>query len=100
MSERFSIKEPIPEIEEAKDKLSEAANAHLAGDYDRATELFRETNESADARKIWHWLNPDWGRSKRTSIATSATSSPKGTRTGCPQNSGIGRTPEAEFLTV
>jgi len=61
MTKRYSIKEPIPEIKDASDRLSEAADAYLAGVYDRAEELFRETNESADARKIWHWLNPDWG---------------------------------------
>ncbi len=63
--ERLSIKNPIREIFDAYDKLSEAADAHLAGVYDRAAELFWETQEinlPVEARKLWNWNNPEWGK--------------------------------------
>jgi hypothetical protein len=98
MTARLSIKVPIPEIEDAYNKLSEAVDAHLAGAYDKAGELFLQTNESADARKIWHWLNPAWGRSQRTLGSTFATGIPKGRPAECPQKSGMGR--HLKFPTV
>lgn len=64
MTERLSIKEPILEILATYDKLSEAADAHLAGLYDRAEELFWETQEvnlPVGERTLWNWLNPAWG---------------------------------------
>jgi 5-methylcytosine-specific restriction endonuclease McrA len=56
--ERWSIKDPIPEIYAAYSALSDAVDAHLTGDHTRAEALFRETN----SQKIWNWLNPEWSR--------------------------------------
>lgn len=51
---RRCLKEPIPEIFEAASRLSEAVDAHLAGDRGRADHLIRE----ADMPPIGDWVLP------------------------------------------
>lgn len=58
---RRSIKEPIPEIFEAWQFLSIAADAHIAGDHAAAEDFFRQAN----MREVWDWVNPAWGPSPR-----------------------------------
>lgn len=53
-----SIKEPVPQIFEAWDFLSQAVDAHLSGDRVTAELLFKK----ADIREVWEWLNPGWSR--------------------------------------
>lgn len=60
IEERRSIKDPIPEIFEAYVLLSNAADAHISGDYAGADLLFRRANMP----EIWHWLNSAWSYSE------------------------------------
>jgi len=53
-----SIKEPIPEIFQSWDFMSQAVNAHLEGDRELAENFFRK----AEIRAVWDWLNPGWSR--------------------------------------
>lgn len=53
-----SIKEPIPQILQSWDFLSQAVDAHLAQNKLLAEELFKK----ADMREVWEWLNPGWTR--------------------------------------
>jgi hypothetical protein len=53
-----SIKEPIAAVFDAWDLLSQAVNAHLAGDIKSAAALFSQANSPT----VWHWTNPEWGR--------------------------------------
>lgn len=53
---RQYLKEPIPEIFSAYFALSGAVDAHLSGDFAKASALFR----SANSREVWEWLNPAW----------------------------------------
>ena len=64
MTFRRCLKEPIPEIFEAWDAMSAAVDAHIAGDRNRAAQLFGEGAngglKGANGLRIWHWLNPAW----------------------------------------
>lgn len=51
-----SIKYPIYEIWAAWSALSQAADAHIAGDHEAAERLFRKS----DCKSVWGWLNPAW----------------------------------------
>lgn len=53
---RRSIKEPIPDIFQAVEHLSRAADAHIAGNTVLAEAMFCE----ADIPEIWNWLYPEW----------------------------------------
>ena len=53
---RNSIREPIPEIFEAGQLMAAAVDAHLAGNYSSAGELFR----AAASKVVWDWLNDTW----------------------------------------
>ena len=53
-----SIKEPIPQIFQTWDFMSQAVNAHLAGERVLAENLFKK----AEMRAVWEWLNPGWSR--------------------------------------
>jgi 5-methylcytosine-specific restriction endonuclease McrA len=53
---RHSIKEPIPQLFEAWELLSKAADAHLSGDRKFAEALIEEANDPA----LWGWLYPEW----------------------------------------
>jgi hypothetical protein len=53
---RHSIKDPIPAIFEAWKLISDAADAHIAGNFADAESMFRQ----ADLPQVWHWLNPAW----------------------------------------
>lgn len=53
-----SIKDPIPEIFKAWEFMSQAVNAHLAGEGALAQNFFRQ----AEIRAVWEWLNPGWSR--------------------------------------
>ena len=55
---RQYLREPIPEIEIAAQKIDEAVSAHLRGERSLAEELFQETN----TRILWDWLDSVWGR--------------------------------------
>lgn len=70
---QFCLKEPIPEIFQAAEKLSEAAAAHNAGDYSKAERLFFETNLS----KIREWTESIWGQSGIYYNLLSSLGSPK-----------------------
>jgi len=56
---RFCLKEPIPEIFQAAEKLNEAVMAHLSQDYSNAERLFLETN----LNEIREWTESIWGSS-------------------------------------
>lgn len=53
---RYSIREPIPEIFLAWELLSQAADAHLQGHFDRAEALFSQANMPA----VYEWAWADW----------------------------------------
>jgi HNH endonuclease len=53
---RKSIKEPIPQLFEAWEFLSQAADAHLAGDKRSAEAFLEDANDPA----LWVWLYPEW----------------------------------------
>jgi len=56
---RFCLKDPIPEIFFAAEKLNEAVIAHLSQDYSNAERLFLETN----LNEIREWTESIWGSS-------------------------------------
>ena len=58
MTLRHCLREPIPEIEIAAQRLGSAVSAHLRGEHDAAEELLR----LADDRIVWDWLDSVWGR--------------------------------------
>ncbi|WP_137110630.1 HNH endonuclease [Rhodobacter sp. SY28-1] len=53
---RLSIKEPVPQLFEAWELLSQAADAHLSGELKSAEALIHEANNPA----LWAWLYPEW----------------------------------------
>jgi hypothetical protein len=58
MSLRLCLREPIPEIEIAAHRLSDAVSAHRRGDRDAAEELLRQANDKI----VWDWLDSVWGK--------------------------------------
>ena len=58
MTIRQCLREPIPEIEIAAQRLNDAVSAHLRGDRDVAEELLR----LADDKIVWEWLDSVWGK--------------------------------------
>jgi len=58
MASRHCLRDPIPEIEVAAQRLDDAVSAHLRGDRDSAEELLR----LADDRIVWDWLDSVWGK--------------------------------------
>jgi hypothetical protein len=57
MSLRKCLREPIPEIEIAAHRVSEAVSAHLRGERDVAEQLLR----LADDKVVWDRLDSVWG---------------------------------------
>ena len=53
---RHCIKDPIPAISVARDRLVAAAEAHLVGDSEAAQRNFK----AADTLAVFFWLNPCW----------------------------------------
>lgn len=53
-----SIKEPIPAISLAADAMSQAVDAHIQGQTEKAFALFK----AADNPDVWAWVNPAWAR--------------------------------------
>lgn len=53
---RPSIKEPIPQLFEAWELLSQAADEHIDGDPKSAGALIHAANDPA----LWAWLYPEW----------------------------------------
>ncbi len=60
-SPRTCLRQPIPEIETAAERLEHAAAAHLRGNKSVAEELLRLT----DDKIVWTWLNEVWGKASR-----------------------------------
>ncbi len=58
MNLRQCLREPIPEIEIAAHRISDAVSAHLRGERDVAEELLR----LADDKVVWDWLDSVWGK--------------------------------------
>jgi hypothetical protein len=58
MELRRCLREPIPEIEIAAQRLDEAVSAHLRGERELAEQLLCK----ADDKVIWHWLDEVWGK--------------------------------------
>ena len=58
MSPPHCLRDPIPEIEIAADRLSEAVSAHLRGNRGDAEELLR----LADNKDVRDWLESLWGK--------------------------------------
>lgn len=53
---KTSIKSPEDSLRRARDNLTRATDAHLAGDADSARRLFIK----ADCDEVWDWLHPAW----------------------------------------
>lgn len=53
---RHCIKEPIPAVFAARNRLVAAVDAHLAGDFESAQRNFK----AADSLAVFFWLNPCW----------------------------------------
>ena len=53
---RHCIKEPIPAVFAARNRLVAAVDAHLAGDFESAQRNFKAANSLA----VFFWLNPCW----------------------------------------
>ena len=55
---RHCLLEPIGEIYEAAEKLTQAVEAHLQLEFDQAAHLIQQANSPA----IWHWTDRIWGK--------------------------------------
>ncbi len=55
---RNALVDPIPAIFEAALALSAAVDAHLSGDYGKASELIRQ----ADCPDVWAYIDAGWGK--------------------------------------
>ncbi len=55
---RTCLRQPIPEIERAAERLDHAAAAHVRGDKYVAEELLRLANDGV----VWTWLDEVWGK--------------------------------------
>lgn len=58
---RTCLRQPIPEIERAAERLSQAAAAHLRGEKNVADDLLRLANDKI----VWTWLDEVWGKASR-----------------------------------
>ena len=58
MTTRYCLREPIPEIEVAAQRLDDAVTAHLAGDKATADALLRQANDKI----VSEWLDSVWGK--------------------------------------
>lgn len=56
--QRTFLRQPIPEIATAAERLDRAAAAHLRGDRRTADELLRLANDKV----VWKWLDEVWGK--------------------------------------
>lgn len=61
---RRYLKEPVPQIFAAWQALSEAVDAHIAGDFSEAEQRFRDAN----CPVIWKWLDDSWLNTRRNIV--------------------------------